>query len=400
MKKIAYRKMIDSDKALKLILDKTHLLKKESKNLYDALDYSTSNNIYSKIDFPPFDQSAMDGYAFRWEDYISNNTIKIKGEIQAGSYFNSKIDKNIAVRIFTGASVPSGVDTVVMQENIKEENENLIINDKNIKQGSNIRKQGSQTQKGVLALPENTNITPGIAGFLAGLGQYKIDVIKKPRICIITTGKELVKPGGKISKSKIFESNSFSLNAALKQSNITDINIFTVDDIPEIIESCINENLSKCDIMIITGGVSVGDYDFVVESLNKCRVKKQFHRVKQKPGKPLYFGTFKNSLVFGLPGNPSAVLTCYYIYVLPAILKMTGYPHSHNIETMLLTNDFTKKSGLTYFLKGKKCKDGVKALHSQESYQMNSFVEADCIIKLDEEREKYIKGDLVEVISI
>lgn len=393
--------MISSDNALETILKNTRLLKKEVVNLYYATGLTVADDIYSKIDFPPFNQAAMDGYAIKFEDYISDNKFKINGEVQAGVVFNETVGKNEAIRIFTGAPVPSGVDTVVMQEKTIFSNGILKINDENLKKGSNIRPQGSQTLQNQLVLKSGNNIVPGVAGFIAGLGINKVKIYKKPNVCIITTGKELTKTGKKLKNGKIFESNSYSLYAALREQNITDINIFTVDDKPKEIEKCINENLKNCDLMILTGGVSVGDYDFVVESLKNCGVKKIFHKVKQKPGKPLYFGKIRNTLVFGLPGNPSAVLTCFYIYILPAIFKMTGKKNISNYENMILQNDFDKRSGLTYFLKGKiDNHGGVLALHSQESYQMNSFAEADCIIKLKEEKTNYKKGEEVEIVRI
>lgn len=392
--------MISAEEAQKTILDNTTTLNKKKVSLYEATGFVIAQEVLSKIDYPPFNQSAMDGYGFRYEDYKSGNKIKVIHELPAGKNSNRTISKNEAVRIFTGAKVPEGVDTVVMQEKTEKHQNFLEIKDIQIQPGANIRKQGSQTIKGELAAKTGKKITPGVAGFLAGLGQYEVKVFEKPRVCIITTGKELVKAGGKISGSKIYESNTYSLFSALKEQDISEICTFTVDDKPKEIENCIKENLRNCDLMIVTGGVSVGDYDFVVESFKNCGVKKVFHKIKQKPGKPLFFGKHRKTLVFGLPGNPSAVLTCFYIYVLPSILKMLGNTEFFNKSNLKLSNDFTKKSGLTYFLKGKKSESDVLSLHAQESYQMNSFAEADCIIKLDETRENYKKGETVEVYNI
>ncbi|NUM31198.1 MAG: molybdopterin molybdotransferase MoeA [Bacteroidetes bacterium] len=392
--------MISTDVALNLILKKSILLNKAELPILDAFGYIIAKKIKSKIDYPPFDQSAMDGYGIRFSDFTKQSQINIVQELQAGRNSNKTISKNQAVRIFTGAKVPEGVDTVVMQEKTFVKNKQLIITDNELSKGNNIRKQGSQTKKGDLIINEGKKITAGVTGFLAGLGCYKVNVYKKPRVCIITTGKELVEEGGRIGGSKIYESNSFSLRSALKQQNIVDVKNFTVDDDETEIETCINENIDNCDILIVTGGVSVGDYDFVVNSFKNCGVKKIFHKVKQKPGKPMYFGKHKKTLVFGLPGNPSAVLTCFYIYVLPAILKITGSNDLNKKIKLTLANDFKKKSDLTYFLKGKISENNVIALHSQESYQMNSFADADCIIKLEENKTEYKKGEIVDVFII
>ena len=220
----------------------------------------------------------------------------------------------------------------------------------------------------------------------------------KPVVSIIVTGKELVQPGENISQGKIYESNSFGLIAALHQLSVLTVSVNIVDDDEEAIMNAINKNLNS-DILILTGGVSVGDYDFVAGALEKCGVKKIFHKVKQKPGKPFYFGRHDKTLVFALPGNPAAVMTCFYEYIVSAISMFTKINYFKKMKVPV-ANDFTMKPGLTYFLKGKTGINDVSILSNQESYQMNSFAIADCIIELEEEKEFVRKGDRVNIKMI
>ena len=390
--------MISVSEAKNLVLESAELLGIQAISLYDSTGFTLAEDIFSNIDVPSFNQSAMDGYGLKFEDLKETKSLSIIGKIPAGVFPDFKVAPNSAVRIFTGSQIPEGCDTVVVQEKVTVNSNQLFVNDEQLKKGMNIRLKGSQTKKGNLALKAGTKITPGASGFLAGLGFNEVKVFKTPKVCIINTGKELIKPGQSNEPSKVYESNSYSLNAALSEFNIKPQTIICIDDDEGTITESIKNNLSECDILIISGGVSVGDYDFVAKALDNCGVKCIFHKVKQKPGKPLYFGKINKTLIFGLPGNPAATLTCYYEYIMPAIKKMMGYDDDSETKVCLpLTTSFVKKAGLTFFIKGKVVSNGVTPLNAQESYQMSSFAFADCIIQLDEDRTEYNEGELVEV---
>jgi molybdopterin molybdotransferase len=393
--------MITVTEARKIINENSLQSKKESLSLKKANGYVLAEPTLSVIDTPPFQQSAMDGYAFSFDDWDKKSELKVIGEIQAGISFNQKLISSEAVRIFTGAMLPQGTDTVVMQEKVEkvEKVENTItIKDINLLRGHNVRLKGSQAQKGDVALEAGQLLTPSGISFLAGVGINQVSVYSKPTVSIVVTGKELIQPGDILSEGKIYESNSFGLTAGLKQLNIDPVSTQTIDDNENEIIQAVRSQLQN-DFIILTGGVSVGDYDFVHSALEKCGVKKLFHRVKQKPGKPIYFGKLNNTLVFGLPGNPAAVMCCFYEYVVPAICNFTQNDKPQKIKSQL-ENDFTKKPGLTFFLKGKTGEQGVTILNSQESYLMNSFALADCLIELEEEKEIYKKGDWVKVLML
>jgi molybdopterin molybdotransferase len=393
--------MITVKEAKQFVNNNTHELDNATIDLYEATGLVLAEDIYAQTDSPPFDQAAVDGYAFVFEEAQTNKSLTIAGEIPAGNSFKNTSAKNTAVRIFTGAEVPDHFDTVVMQENTNVEADQLFINDPNGKKGMNIRLKGSQISKGTLAVKSRTKISPAVAGYIAGLGFAKVKVIRPVNVSIISTGNELTMPGKPLEAGKIYESNTYSLNSALHEFGIKPMAIHKVKDDQKSIEEAVNKGLDESDIIILSGGVSVGDYDFVTRALDNCEVKCVFHKVKQKPGKPLYFGKKDKTLIFGLPGNPAALLTCFYEYIVPSILKMNG-DSSEQLSTLklTLTDSYTKKPGLTHFLKGKTNGNEVEILNSQESYIMSSFAAADCLVQLDENKTNFEKGELVEVHRI
>ncbi|HOZ51197.1 MAG TPA: molybdopterin molybdotransferase MoeA [Chitinophagaceae bacterium] len=391
--------MISVAQAKHLIDQNTSFTQTIVVDLYQANGYAIANNILSPIDFPSFRQSAMDGYAIRFEDWNQINTFFVEQEIQAGNNAeNINLNKGEAIRIFTGAHIPDDADTVVMQEHCTRIENQIQITNPDLKQGNNIRDIGSQTKKGELVLTKGSTIHAGTAGLLAGLGIHQIEVFQKPSCIILTTGKELKKPGDELINGQIYESNSYALYHGLTQLQINQIEIVSVDDDLDSITKAIHQALHQADILLITGGVSVGDYDFVAEALENNQVEKIFHRVKQKPGKPLYFGKKNNKIIFGLPGNPGSVLTCFYQYVIPCIHKMMGHRSTENRSIQLpLLNPLNKKKGLTHFIKGKFNTDGVEVLDHQESYKLTAFAEANCLIQIDEEIEHVNIGEFVKV---
>ncbi|MEO8116046.1 MAG: molybdopterin molybdotransferase MoeA [Bacteroidota bacterium] len=384
--------------AKKLISENCDQERVETRLLSKSQGYILAKPVYSPVDTPPFHQSAMDGYAFYYESWDGKSDLEVCGEIQAGNDDIIEIKPSQAVRIFTGAAMPAGANTVVMQEHVVRNENTIHIEKPQLIKGDNVRSRGSQTKKRGLALNKGQLLTAPAISFLAGIGIEKVDVFCKPVISIIVTGKELIQPGEKITEGKIYESNSFGLTAGLNALDIIPISVEAVDDVEEEIINAITKQLN-CDILILTGGVSVGDYDFVPKTLENCGVKNIFHKVKQKPGKPFYFGKRDKTLIFGLPGNPASVLTCFYEYVVPSISYFTKRQYQKEIK-MPLANDYKKNAGLTHFLKGKTNDKDVSILNNQASYLMNSFAVADCIIELEEDKEQFVKGEMVNVLMI
>ncbi|OIQ93635.1 molybdopterin molybdenumtransferase [mine drainage metagenome] len=357
-----------------------------------------AKDVFATEDIPSFNQSAMDGYAFCFNDWQTNNILNINGEVQAGTTKNISAQKNEAIRIFTGAAIPENTDTVVMQEKVIAANNLLTIHDELLKPGSNVRLKGSEIKKGELALKQGSKLSPAAIGFLASIGIMEVCVYPTPKIIIVITGNELQQPGETLQHGQVYESNSFTLKAVLQQMHINNVSIVFAKDNAAELKQILATALTDCKLLLITGGVSVGDYDFVTAALEECGVKKLFHKIKQKPGKPLYAGITKDQIVFGLPGNPSSVLTCFYEYVVPAIEQMMRVERSIIQKKILpLEGYYQKKAGLTHFLKAH-CNDSkVSLLNAQESYRLSSFATANCLLCLSENETTFQTGDMLEV---
>ena len=389
--------MISVAAAKKIIQETSMPLQPKKVALEDVVGMALAADIYSTIDIPAFNQSSVDGYAFLFEGLQQYQLLKIDGEMAAGDASTNTLLPQHAIRIFTGAAVPVGADSIVMQEKILIENGMLQIDDKNLKPGSNVRLKGSEIKAGELALEKGTILSPAAIGYLAGFGIDKVLVFPKPTISIIVTGKELQQPGVPLAYGQVYESNSYTLSAALQQLGINNVKIYRADDDLQILTTILQDALLHSDVVLLTGGISVGDYDFVLQAATNCGITKRFHRIKQRPGKPMYFGNKNNQLVFGLPGNPSSVLTCFYEYVIPALQKLSCT--KKGIETLVvpLGKSLSKPVGLTCFLKAMFDGKTATALGAQESYRLSSFAKANCLIMVDEAIETLSEGDSVEI---
>lgn len=369
--------MIQVAEALNIIAENSSKMPIAKIKVSKSLGYVLAEAIYSPINMPPFRQSAMDGYAFTHGELTQFEVVKIA---QAGDFLDDEIKKNQAVRIFTGAFVPDDTDTVVMQEHTSV-NDNLLQIEKMPEACANVRAKGEQIKKGELVFDVNTVITPAAIGFLACLGITKIKVYEKPKVAILVTGNELVAAGNKLPKGKIYESNSLMLEAALKTIGINKPTVFKVKDSLKKTTKAVESCLANFDVVLISGGISVGDYDYVKEALLKNGVTELFYKINQKPGKPLFFGRKENKIVFALPGNPASSLTCFYVYAFPALKKLMGFEEIHLPEMKRKINtDFKNTSGKTLFLKALYEDEKVTVLESQSSAMLNTFSIANAFI--------------------
>ncbi|MEY4660829.1 MAG: hypothetical protein RLZZ42_781 [Bacteroidota bacterium] len=387
--------MIAVEKARALI--ERHITKLHSYTLplSTACGYVLAKDIFSELDIPAYPQSSMDGYAFAFENF--GTTLALQGEMAAGSSDGMKVEQGKAVRIFTGAAVPPGADTVVVQEKSTVENGQLIIADHPLKRGDNVRPVGSEIQKGSLALPAGVKLTPASIGFLAGMGVNEVEVFAMPRVGILVTGNELCAPGQPLGYGQVYESNSLTLRAALSSMGIHVNAALHAKDDPAQLEAMLATLLRDNDMVLMTGGVSVGDYDFTMRAFETCGVKKIFHKVRQKPGKPILFGMQENKPVFGLPGNPASVLTCFYQYVLPALGRLMGTTMAIRQALVPLADAHKKPAGLTHFLKAEFDGSKVRLLAGQESYKLASFAKANCLAVLPEAETTWSAGDMIQI---
>ena len=390
--------MITVKEAKEIIIEKVGLNKVVQLQLNQALGNHLSEDIYAPVDVPLFNQSAMDGYAFNFDE--KENEITIVDKIPAGDTRKIKTNKGEAVRIFTGSMIPDSCDTVVMQE-LTEVNENkLLVKDAGLKFGGNIRKKGHQIKKGDLALKKGTKIKPATIGFLASLGINQIKVYQTPKVAVLATGSELIKPGKEVVEGQVYEANTFMLQAVLNSIGIEPQVSLLQDDL-EATKKAIKEALDTNDVVLLSGGISVGDYDFVKEALENNGVNQLFYKVKQKPGKPLFFGKKEERLIFALPGNPGAALNCFYLYVLPAINIAKGNTQPFLKEISLPINQpYKKKSGRAEFLKAYTDGITVDLIDGQGSDVLLSFAKANCLVALPVEVESIQPKDIVPVILL
>lgn len=389
--------MISVEEARNLLAKFTQTYSKKKVSISEALNCFAAEDVFSNCDVPPFNNSAMDGYAIKFTEYSPEKGLKIEGELAAGINKQKTIENNTAMRIFTGAPVPENADAVIMQEKISVKNGYLFFNESELTKGQNIRLKGSQTKLGDLALKKHTKITANVIGFLSSIGIDEIEIYKKPIVHIIVTGNEIVQPGQALKYGEVYDCNSYSIAAGFAEIGIN-INVFHCKDHEADMFEAIKSSLTQCDLLLITGGVSVGDYDFVVPALEKNGVQKLFHKLKQKPAKPLFAGHLANKFVFGLPGNPASVLTSFYVYVKPFVFQKMGNLEP-NFTECEIQNNFKRKAGLTQFLKAKRIGNKVGILEGQESYRMDGFIDSNCLIEIPEEVESYSIGDWVKTIN-
>jgi molybdopterin molybdotransferase len=390
--------MISIDEAINAVLSNSNeILKEISLPVLESGNYTLFTNVYSPINMPPFRQSAMDGYALHLHDGFSYSLI---GEVKAGDGHQPELNPGEAIRIFTGAAVPDSANAVIMQEKVVV-NQNIITVETKLSKEYNIRSVGEQVKEGELALKKGTKLTPAAIGYLSSLGITEISVYKKPSIAIITTGNELVEPGEQLTYGKIFESNSKMLHNALVNLGYSDISISKIDDNYDETFAQLEKLIEANDLVVITGGISVGDYDFVGKALHALNVKEIFYKVKQKPGKPLFFGKKAETLIFALPGNPAAALSCFYMYVYLALNKLSGLNEERLPRLKAKSNTkFIKKGDRPQFLKAVYNNGFVDILEGQSSAMLQTFAIANALVQIPGDLYQIEINDEVDVLLL
>lgn len=308
-------------------------------DLLSAENRILANPVISNLDFPHWDNSAMDGYAVRYVDVklaSAENPVKlaIVEEIPAGCQPKITVKSGQAARIFTGAIMPEGADTVVIQEKtMKAENQVLILAAPQYQEF--VRHQGSFYQAGNELLPARIKLNAPEIAVLAAAQCHKLKVLRRPRVAIFSTGDELVKPEENLQPGQIVDSNQYALSALIKQAGAELSRLGIVKDDPDALREIISTAISQADIVLSSGGVSVGEYDYVENILTSLGAKIHFQAVQMRPGKPLTFATFGNqnqTLYFGLPGNPVSALVTFWRFVKPAIDQLSGIKAGGEIE--------------------------------------------------------------------
>lgn len=362
--------------------------------LKDANRFVLAESLYSPINMPPFRQSNMDGFALSLHDEL---VYDIVGEIKAGDSENIELQPGQAVKIFTGAAVPDSAQAVIQIEKVSISNGKLLLQEPVLPQ-TNIRPLGSQILQHTMALEKGTYLNAAAIGFLAGLGFTSVKVYQKPTIGIVVTGNELVQIGQPLNHGQVYESNSLMLQSALHTAHFNNVKCYQVEDDFENTKATFKQAIDDNEVILISGGISVGDYDFVGKALESLNVETLFYKVNQKPGKPLLVGKLNEKIIFALPGNPAASLTCFYLYVLPTLQRKSGITASyHTTITKYLAHNYLVNNPRNQFLKAIVSKDNVTILPHQDSSMLDSFALANALVYVPNGDYELMKGDKVAV---
>ncbi|MDP3980546.1 MAG: molybdopterin molybdotransferase MoeA [Chlamydiota bacterium] len=373
--------------------------------LHEALNHACAQDIISPVNIPAFSNSAMDGYVLNSHQLKTigpDQALRLKcvANISAGSAWEGTIDTGICARIMTGAPIPKGADTVVMQEFV-EFDKDIVTLRKGVQAGDNVRFLGEDVKKDERILEKGAFIRPQEIALLAACGLDQVEVYSLPRVAVISTGDELVEPGGVLKEGQIFESNSFSLLAQLSSIQIPGTRLGISRDCANEFRRFVHEGL-KYDVLIISGGVSVGDYDLVKKVLIEEGVKEIFWKVAVKPGKPLFFGQYENTLVFGVPGNPVSSFVIFEVFIRPFLLCWTARERLERpLVQAVLEKNITKKEGRCYFIRAiTEKKNGVfmtRPSGPQGSHQVKSLSRSNSFLIMPEHVNRLEKGQKIEV---
>jgi molybdopterin molybdotransferase len=389
------------DEALRQILASAKQLSTETIPLAQGMGRILASDIKAKRQQPPFQSSAMDGYALRFED--QNQPLKLVGVSAAGHAFKRTVKAGQAVRILTGAPLPKGADTIVIQENTRVEKDIVHVLEP-ATLGKNIRALGLDFKSGDVLVPAGTKLNARDVGLAAAGNAAMLRVRRKPRVVLFTTGDELVLPGMKPRADQIISSNSNALEAMATAWGAEVLNLGIIPDAIKATLAAIKK-ASDADILITTGGASVGDHDYVQEALKKSGIKIGFWKIALRPGKPLMFGTKGKLRVLGLPGNPVSAIVCARIFLKPLIAAMQGIPTDETIVQARLgcalpANDGRRdymRASLSIALDGSRT---ATSFDKQDSSMQRNLRNADCLIIREPHAAEAQIGDLVSVLLL
>ncbi len=392
--------------ALKTVLAAVPVLGVEKVSLLDTLGRVLAEDIVAERDNPPWDNSAMDGFAVRYEDIkqahaITTPTVlKVIEDVPAGTFPVKTVGKGEAIRIMTGAPIPKGADTVLKVEDTENTPTSVKVF-KEEKQGANIRPQGEDVRKGDCIIPKGKAIRPAEAGMLAILAKSFVFVHQRPRVAILSTGDELADLDERFSDDKIINSNSYGIAADVQEAGGLPILLGIAKDSPEELKAKIRQGLNA-DILVLSGGVSMGDYDFTKPVFQELGGEMNFWKLAIRPGQPVAFGKIGKTLAFGLPGNPVSSMVTFEQLVRPAMLKMCGSQVlARPVVQAIFQEKFSKRPDRRHFLRGILWMENgmlmVRTTGSQGSGILTSMVKANGLIDVPVEVEKLKPGDVVNV---
>jgi len=376
----------------------------ERLNVRAALGRVLAEDVVSPLNVPAHDNSAMDGYAVRFADLKGDGeaTLKVTGTAFAGAPFQGAVKAGECVRIMTGGVVPAGADTIVMQEHVKAEQDRVTIGP-GYKKGQNLRRAGEDLAVGQVALKRGLPLRPAEVGLISSLGIGEVMVYRKLRVAFFSTGDELVSIGTQPREGQIYDSNRYTIHGMLTRLGCEVLDMGVVRDDPKLLEKAFHDAADAADVVITSGGVSVGEADFVKDLLNKLG-EVVFWKIAMKPGRPLAYGKIGAAHFFGLPGNPVSVMVTFYQFVRDALLSLSGRDPVPPLPTFKVpcVSSLKKAPGRTEFQRGVlECDShgtwSVRVTGEQGSGILRSMSEANCFIILPDAQGNVASGTLVEV---
>ena len=376
----------------------------ERVNVRAALGRVLAEDVISPLNVPASDNSAMDGYAVRFADLKSEGEVTLKnaGSSFAGVPFKGTMGAGQCVRIMTGGVVPAGADTIVMQENVRADGDKVTIG-KGHRKGQNLRNAGEDLATGQVALKRGVTLRAADTGLISSLGVGEVTVYRRLRVAFFSTGDELVSIGTQPAEGQIFDSNRYTIHAMLERLGCEVMDMGVVRDDPALLEKAFKDAAAAADVVITSGGVSVGEADFVKVLLNKLG-EVVFWKIAMKPGRPLAYGKIGAAHFFGLPGNPVSVMVTFYQFVRDALLKLSGRDPLPPLPALRVpcASTLKKAPGRTEYQRGVLAQDAagnwsVRVTGDQGSGILRSMSEANCFIILSTEQGNVMPGTLVEV---
>lgn len=399
------KSFISLEEAIDILDENVKAIGTEEIDLINATGRVLAEDIYSLIDNPPFNKSAMDGYAILAENSGSNDKIKIIDKVFAGEVSNYEVTNKTAIRIMTGAPIPNGANAVIKQEDTIKNDEEHITLTKKIKANDNICFKGEDIKKGSLLVNKNKKIDFADIGIIASSGILKIKVYKNPKIALLCTGDEVIDVNSDLTEGKIFNSNKYTIMARVSELGYNILEVKHVRDIEGDIEKYIENISQNVDLIITTGGVSVGEKDLLNHAIDNIGGKRLFWKVKMKPGSAVLCSIVNNALVVSLSGNPTAALTAFELFVKTSIEKLSGIEKIEvKREKATLCDNFNKKSPQRRFIRGRVViEEGKQKVYITQVKSGNgilsSNLNSNCMIEVEGGSEALHSGETVDIIK-
>jgi molybdopterin molybdotransferase len=400
-----FEKLIEYPEAERLVLENVSLLPAEDVPLVEAQGLALAEDLRAKFDSPPFDNSAVDGYAVRSADAEAGRSFRVVDEAPAGRPATKSVGEGEAVKIFTGGVIPEGADAVVMVENTSGWGEEFELK-KAASPGQNVRRSGEDVREGDVVLKRGTEVGPPEIALAATQGYGELPVYRRPKVVVLSTGTELVDPGTRdLERGEIYDSNSFAVIAQAHEIGADARRVSAASDEADVIRDAVKEALETADVVVTSGGVSVGEKDLVKGTMLGLGVEQVFWGVKFKPGKPLFFGVQGDVRLFGLPGNPVSAMVCFELFVRPALMKMMGREDRGRprIEVYFeedVKNQFGRMHAMRVSLEHTEKGWLARSVGAQGSGLVSSLTKADALALIGPETGGVRAGEPVEAIVL